>query len=243
MTDRSRYVFGAALAGVALGGIPGLLDQADARPIAANFTFEVSGPAISGTGPMTGPFLAESGLGSAFGVHASTSTVWSSPAGNGSPESFSSNGWALGDYYEFDVPTTGLENILISFDQAASSTGPKSFRLFYSTDGSAYSSFTTYSVLINQAQTIGTTTVGAWSTATSHPAYNVSIDLSSILGLDNNPLASFRLVDADTTATAAAGTNRVDNVVISGDLIPEPAGLTLLTAAAGAALLRRRRNA
>src|SRR5438046_33942 len=82
MKQKSKYVFGAALAGVAVGGVPGLLQRADAAVVTnAAFTFESSFGGITGTGATTGPFLAESGTGSAFGVHAATTTVYSPPSG------------------------------------------------------------------------------------------------------------------------------------------------------------------
>src|SRR4051812_10664823 len=127
MSDRSRCVFGAALASASLAG---LLDNSAhaATFTTAAFTFETSGIPLNATNvtaPAIGPLIAESGVGSAFGSHTATATVYSSPAGNGSARSFSSNNWVVGDYYQFNVPTTLLQDIMISFDQTSSSTGPK----------------------------------------------------------------------------------------------------------------------
>ncbi|HEY1685013.1 MAG TPA: PEP-CTERM sorting domain-containing protein [Tepidisphaeraceae bacterium] len=245
--ERSRYVFGAALAGVALGGVPGLVGRAHAAlTTAAQFTFDTSGTAFSTSvtqGAVAyGPIIAEVGSGSAYGSHAATNAVYSSPAGNGSAHSFSSNVWAPGDYYEFAVPTTGLENILVSYDQISSSTGPKVFSLYYSVDGTNFSSFSSYSITITEAETNstgGTGTESAWS-ANSKGAYNWSFDLSGLTGLNNDANALFEVVDTDVTGTST-GTDRVDNVVVAGSPVPEPASMTLLTAAAAAAAMRRRR--
>ena len=87
----------------------------------ADWTFESSIPATSG------PFAAEIGTGAASGHHASTST-YSSPAGNGSAHSFSSNTWAAGDYYQFSTSTLGDSAISLSFDQTSSSTGTERLR-------------------------------------------------------------------------------------------------------------------
>src|SRR5262245_54423391 len=57
----------------------------------ASWTFETTQPA--GTAANIGPLAAEIGTGSATGHHASATTVYSSPAGNGSAHSFSSNMW------------------------------------------------------------------------------------------------------------------------------------------------------
>jgi hypothetical protein len=235
MKERSRYVFGAALVGAALAGIPNLIDVHQAQGATVGlFTFEAFTSAGSTTGTSFGTYAADSGVGTALGVHASTGAVWSNPAGNGSARSLSSNGWALGDYYEFDVPTSTFSNIIAEFDTTASGTGPKTFNFLYSTDGTNFSSFGSYTVL----------TTPAWSSTSTafNTAFHILFDLSAVTGLNNNANAKFRVVDTDTTATAAAGTNRIDNFLVSG-AIPEPAtaAVTLMSAAA-AMLLRPRRK-
>src|SRR5262249_25623965 len=75
-------------------------------------------------GASYGPIAASAGTGSASGTHASSATAWgnagASIAGNGSAQSFSSNTWAVGDYYQFQTSTLGLSNIGIQFDQISS---------------------------------------------------------------------------------------------------------------------------
>jgi hypothetical protein len=232
--NKSRYVFSAAIAGLALGS--GIVDhnQAKAAIVVTDFTFETSQPAA--TAANIGPLAAEVGTGSAFAIHALSTTVYSSPAGNGSSHSFSSNTWSNNDYYEFDVPTTGVGAVVVSFDQTSSGTGPKNFVFQYSTDGTNFVGVSTYSPIINAAGTTGTVTVAAWNAATSQPAYNFSFDLSSVTALNNDPNAKFRLVE-DGTGVAATGTDRVDNFVVS---VPEPAELSLLTIAAATTMFRRR---
>lgn len=246
MKKRNHYMFGAALAGMAVGGVPGLVNRAHAALVTnADFTFETSGVAIStsvtqGASPV-GPLVAEIGTGSAYGSHAATGAVFSSPAGNGSTHSFSANDWTGGDYYKFVVPTTGIQNILFSFDQISSSTGPKAFSLFYSTDGTNFSSISNYTLTLTQSETNsngGTGTESTW-TPTATGAYNLSFDLSGVPALNNDANAAFEIVENDTT-TATAGTDRVDNVVVSGTAVPEPAELSMLTMAAAGLLFRRR---
>jgi hypothetical protein len=254
MTQRTRYVFGAALAGLALGGAPGMVKRANAALVTnADFTFETSATldyngstkplSSSITGATIGTLIAESGTGSAYGVHAGASTVYSSPAGNGSSHSFSSNGWAAGDYYLFTVPTTGIQNILLTFDQISSGSGPAVFNLLYSTDGTTGTTlptYTTYTIPYSSASSF-------WSAGTPQSVDSFSFDLSSITALNNNPNAAFEMVFngsttpfLPTSSFSTSGTDRIDNVVVAGTAIPEPASLSLLTAAAAALLLRRR---
>lgn len=221
---KSNYpVFATALV-VTLGSLP-----AHAAVI-AQWTFEASVPTTAG------PHAAEVGTGSALGFHASTST-YSNPAGNGSTESFSSNTWAVGDYYEFTTNSTGYEGITVSFDQTGSNTGPRDFKIEYSIDGTTFTDFDTYSLPGPPAV--------AWSTSTPVVPASTSFffDLSSIAALDNDSSIYFRLTNTSTTSinggtVASGGTGRVDNVVIA--TIPEPT--TILLGALGfLAILRRRR--
>ena len=236
MADFSKYVFGAALA---LGGVSSLMERAEAASItAAAFTFETSGLAFSTsvTSPVLGPLVAESGVGTASASHAALGTVYSSPAGNGSAHSFSANDYAAGDYFQFSVPLTTLQDIVVSFDSIASGTGPKVFNLQYTTDGVTYNTFTSY--------TLDTGTSSSFATSVSNTAVNFSFNLAGLTALNGDALAAFRLVDADTT-TATAGTGRVDNFVVAGNTLatgtPEPAALSLVAIAIGGLASRRRR--
>jgi hypothetical protein len=189
----------------------------------SQWTFETSQPATAG------PFSPEVGSGSAVGSHAGAST-YSSPAGNGSSHSFSSNTWAIGDYYQFSVSTTGLAGIGLSFDQTSSNTGPRDFKLQYSNDGSSYTDYGTYTVLAN-----GGAPNSSWNATTYQSAYTFSYDLSSITALDNQANIYFRLVDTSTTSAnggtvGTSGTNRVDNVTVTA--VPEPAAMVLALAGA-----------
>jgi len=248
MKEKVRYVFGVALAGMAFGGVHGFVDRAQGAAITqADFTFETSGVAFSTSvtqgSAAFGPVLAEVGTGSAYGSHVGTNAVYSSPAGNGSLHSLSSNVWLAGDYYQFTVPTTGIQNIVVSYDQISSSTGPKVFNFLYSTDGTTFSTAGSYSIGLTETATNstgGTATESSWGTA-STGGYNHSFDLSGIPGLNNDAGAVFEIVDADTT-TATGGTDRIDNVIVSGTAVPEPASLSLMTLAAAGLLFRRRKS-
>ena len=184
------------------------------------WTFETSAPLTAG------PFNPEVGTGSASGSHTSGSVVYSSPAGNGSAKSFSSNYWSVGDYYQFSTSTLGWVNLSLSWDQTSSSTGPRDFKLAYSTDGTSFTDFASYSVPNNASP-------NAWS-STGQPvaAARFSQDLSSITALNNQATVWFRLIDNGTTSAngtgtvAPTGTDRVDNFSVAG--LPLPAGVWLM---------------
>ena len=168
------------------------------------------------------------------GFHALAATTWSSPAGNGSTYSFSSNNWSVGDYYQIAVSTTGFSDISLSWDQTRSSTGPSSFRVDMSTDGTNFSTIlASYTVI--QAGLAGTNTL-AWSVVNGvQSAFTTTI--ASIAGADNQSSLTFRFVNLSTVATG--GTNRIDNIIVSSGPIPAPGALALL-GLAGLAARRRR---
>jgi hypothetical protein len=182
------------------------------------------------------------GSGFAAGAHASASTAFSSPAGNGSTNSVSANQWTVGDYYQFAASSVGYTNISISFGQVGSGTGPGNFNLQYSIDGTTYTTFTNYSL---------PSSVTSWSVTVSNSLSAFSFDLSSITGLANDAALAFRFVDASTVAVnggavGTAGSDRLDDIIIGGSLInpvPEPSTIALAAISGVACLVvfRRRR--
>ena len=166
-----------------------------------------------------GPIAADSGSGSATGVHASSASAWSTPAGNGSAKSFSSNGWAVNDYYQFQVNISALGSgsFTVVWDHTGSNTGPKNFDLQYSTasDFSSPTTLTSYTV-----------TNDGWSAGTPKPVSTHQGDT----GIGNFSAFSsvyFRLVDTSTVSVnagtvAAGGTSRIDNFTVAFTPVPEP---------------------
>lgn len=206
----------------------------------AGWTFETTQPTTAG------PLLAEIGTGTALGSH-SGAAVYSTPVGNGSAHSFSSNTWAVNDYYQFSVNTTGYSDISFSWDQTGSATGPRDFTLFVSTDGANFDDVFAYTAALNGSPNT------PWSgTGTRNAFYTFAPDLSSLSAqLSNQALVIFRLVDSSTSAinglpVAGGGTDRVDNVIVAGTAVsqvPLPAAAWLFgSGLLGLARIGRRRK-
>ena len=159
------------------------------------------------------------------GTHSSASTAWSSPAGNGSTYALSSNAWNVGDYYQISLATTGYSAVSVAWDQTRSSTGPAGFQAVLSVDGgSTFSSLGTYTVnQVSWSATVPVTTSSFGSVASA---------------ADNQAsvIIRFKVVTAGTSTTT--GTNRIDNIVVSG-VIPAPGAVALIGLAG---LVSRRRR-
>jgi hypothetical protein len=112
----------------------------------------------------------------------------------------------------FNVSTLGFSDIVVSFATQGTSTGFNSNQFQYSLDGV---NFVDFGPPFTPASVFG--------------AVPVVFTLTSIIGLNNNPNAAFRIVF--NGATSSTGNNRIDNIVVegtSGTTIPEPTSLLLL---------------
>ena len=204
--------------------------SASAQDTLAGWTFESSLPTTSG------PHTAELGLFAlTSGASSNAGGTFSNPAGNGSAESFSSNGWNAGEYYQFQTSSVGYESLLVSYGQAGSSTGPRDFTFLYSADGT---SFTQLGAIYDGPDT-------DFTSATFQEANVLSFDLSSITSLHNADSVFFRVAVSGTTSEnggtiASTGTFRIDDFIVQASAVPEPGSLGVLSLCA-VALLRRRR--
>ncbi|HEX4591990.1 MAG TPA: hypothetical protein VH120_18795 [Gemmataceae bacterium] len=174
--------------------------------------------------------------GTATALHASAATVYSTPVGNGSPKSFSSNNWAIGDYYQFSSNTSNQTGVQALVDATSSATGPSGFKISFSTDGGS-----TFADLPGGAYTVDpTVSFASGATKTSTPPRFI-VDGGGLL--DNQPNLVVRVVDT-TAPGGSGGTSRVDNFILGQNLataVPEP-GSIALCGMAGLGLLARLRR-
>ena len=192
----------------------------------SRWTFESVTTSNTGTSPIFsgGSAVADGGARTTgslcTGVHTSATSTWSNPSGTGSSKSISSNGWASGDYYQFQTTANGCSGISLTWDQISSSSGPKSWKVQYSTDGTTYTDVP--NSITNFTYDVATDT---WNNTTGNSASTRTVNLGTITNLNNAANIYFRLVVAAGStgvggaAIASTGTGRVDNFTISGSVI------------------------
>ena len=127
----------------------------------------------------------------------------------------------------FNVSTLGFSNIVVSFATQGTSTGFNSNQFQYSLDGTTFVDFGS-----------------PYTPASAFGSVPLVFSLGSIIGLDDNPNAAFRIVF--NGATSSTGTNRLDNFVVEGTApqsVPEPmSAILLLSGLSGLYGLRKRKR-
>ncbi|MFZ4671717.1 MAG: hypothetical protein ACOYLT_06865 [Flavobacterium sp.] len=100
------------------------------------------------------------------------------------------------------VPTTGYKTIVVQFATAATSSGAQTQNYSYTVDGTNYSN-----------EGLNTTTFNS----TIDPiASLVSLDFTSITGVNNNPNFKIKISFTGSNASGTSGNNRFDNVTVKG---------------------------
>ncbi len=131
-----------------------------------------------------------------------------------------------GRHITINVSTVGFSNMVFSFATQGTGTGFNSNQFQYSVDGTNFIDFGS-----------------PYIPAAAFGAVPVVFTLSSIVGLNNNPNAAFRIVF--NGATSSTGNNRIDNIVIDGTSmnVPEPmSAVLLITGLTGLVGLKRKRR-
>jgi hypothetical protein len=212
--------------------------------VLSSWTFEAPNTPPDVTNNGTGPNATSSGGlfgGTVSGLHASADTDWTTPAGNGSADSYSVNTWGIGDYFQIATSSLGYKGLSLTFDTTGSGTGPKDFKVQASTDGSTFTDIGfSYAALVNGAPNL------SWSVANGvQAAYSITTTLPA--SLDNAASIYLRLVNTSTVAinggtVGTGGTNRIDNVSVDAlaPVVPEPASIMLLGLSALGLLIRRK---
>jgi hypothetical protein len=205
--------------------------------VLSSWTFEAPNTPPDVTDNGTGPNAVSDGgvfAGIVTGLHASAATDWTTPSGNGSVDSLSVNTWTVGDYFQVSTSSLGYQNLTLTFDVNGSNTGPKEFKVAASTDGTTFTDIGfTYTVAND-----------AWSAGTNKPESTRFTGLPA--SLNNQASIFLRLINTSTVPisssnpVATGGTSRIDNVIVQGDLVPEPSTFALVALSVGAMMFRRK---
>jgi hypothetical protein len=132
-------------------------------------------------------------------------------------KSLSLDNWDASEFVLINLSTTGYDDIILSFDQEASATGPTSFKIQYSSDGVTFTDLAASTTATNVAPLV----------FTANPMHTFSF--ASITALDNIANARLRIVPSG--ATNAAGVLHLDNILVSGTALPAiPSEITACTA-------------
>lgn len=233
-------------AAVAVASVVSMSSAAVGNVVVVGWTMPTAFPSGTGNVPTgtsylppgpNGAGVADQGVNLAgsqiISVHALAAATYTSPAGNGSQFSFSSNNWSPNDYYQISFSAAGITDAMtLAWDQARSSTGPALFKVAMSVNGGTFVDLTTYTVL----QSGGGGAPGTWSSTTYNPIYTNTLSLGT--AASGAASVVIRFVNVEAAVSAATGSNRIDSVFVTA--IPAPGAVALL-GVAGLVARRRRR--
>jgi hypothetical protein len=116
----------------------------------------------------------------------------------------------------FDVPTTDVENIVLSYTIQRSNNGSQSNTVEYSLDGGV--TFQNTGLVDN---VLPLADFEVWEVFT--------FDFSAVSGANDNPNFKIRILFEDANAANPSGNNRYDNITIFGDALVDDLSLGQLT--------------
>jgi len=146
------------------------------------------------------------------------------------------NGWSTNapigtQGARFAGSTAGYYRVKVSFDVYATSAAEANLQIQYTTEGSIWKNATNLAsagsgVVRNNSSTSNSTVIGSFVSLASGWNNQITVDLSGISGVDNNPNFAIRMVNASTGTNCVDTTGAVynntsgnwtfDNVVIQG---------------------------
>jgi hypothetical protein len=165
---------------------------------------------------MTTPYTADNGIAANVNIApisiagGSKFTAWVGGSGGTGTWAANADGWVLGTdtkYWFVTISTFGYENLKLSSKQRGSNTGPRDFKVQYSTDGLSWTDVPSSSITV-----AGNFTTGVLDGISLPAACN-----------NQNVLMLRWIMTSEFSVTAgaisAAGTNRIDDILITGDLV------------------------
>lgn len=142
---------------------------------------------------------------------------------------------------QFSVSTAGYDNIALSFDFYATTQGEAKMAVEYTTDGSSWNlansiSYAGLNASIQNNSSSANTVDGNYFLITTDDGNqwfnDITVDLTGISGVNNDPNFGIRLVNAATgtddtgaaggTYNNSSGNWQFDNVDVTGDVTPTP---------------------
>jgi hypothetical protein len=254
MDRRFRPLLAAAFAAGVIPILDRKSDQAQGAALTvAGFNFESASMLTTSTGALSYSYAADVGSGTMTLAHSAGSI--NSVSGNPS-HALTANQMYGGASYTFQFSLDSITNLGISFDMTGSATGPRDFQVLYGFDGvsSNFQSFAAFALSTMSVTATGTAAGNPTSTATtfafssSASAWNLSFSVPTAFSESAPGQSGFlQILQVGSTAingggTGAAGTNRIDNILITSSTVPEPATASVMTLAAAALAMRRRQT-
>jgi len=115
---------------------------------------------------------------------------------------------------QYNASTVGYSNIVFTWDQRSSNTAVNTVRLQYTLDGTTWTNFTM--TVNNTTFCLGELNDGRFQNSTAEAYRRISVNLSSILGANNNANFGVRILAAHYQTSGAFRTTAVPTTVATG---------------------------